>query len=68
MTATVTQLTLAPVKGMQVTPVDRLELGALGADGDRAFFVLDPDNGWSRPRARPGCSPCSRTGTRRPAS
>ena len=45
MTATVTQLALAPVKGMQVTPVDRLDVGALGAAGDRAFFVVDPDNG-----------------------
>jgi len=37
----VTQLTIAPVKGMQVTPVKALQLGPLGADGDRAFFVLD---------------------------
>ena len=37
----VTQLTIAPVKGMQVTPVEALQLGPLGADGDRAFFVLD---------------------------
>ena len=38
----VAALTVAPVKGMQVTPVDALELGPLGADGDRAFYVLDP--------------------------
>ena len=40
----VTQLTIAPVKGMQVTPVEALQLGPLGADGDRAFFVLDPEH------------------------
>ena len=40
----VTQLLVAPVKAMQVTPVDALQLGPLGADGDRAFFVLDPEN------------------------
>ena len=44
MSATVTQLTLAPVKGMQVTPVDALEVGPLGAAGDRAFYVLDADD------------------------
>ena len=43
MSAAVTQLTVAPVKGMQVTPVDSLDLGLLGAVGDRAFYVLDED-------------------------
>jgi uncharacterized protein YcbX len=45
MSARVTALTVAPVKGMQVTPVDALEIGPLGAAGDRAFYVLDPDHG-----------------------
>lgn len=40
----VTRLTIAPVKGMQVTPVDALDLGPLGAYGDRALFVLDPEH------------------------
>ena len=40
----VTRLTIAPVKGMQVTPVDALQLGPLGADGDRALFVVDLDH------------------------
>jgi uncharacterized protein YcbX len=40
----VTQLTIAPVKGMQVTPVEALEIGPLGAAGDRRFFVLDPEH------------------------
>lgn len=40
----VTQLTIAPVKGMQVTPVNALALGPLGAEGDRRLFVLDPDH------------------------
>jgi uncharacterized protein len=41
--ATVTALTIAPVKGMRVTPVDAVELGPSGARGDRAFCVVDPD-------------------------
>jgi uncharacterized protein YcbX len=41
--ATVTHLTLAPVKGMRVTPADELELGPTGARGDRAFLVVHPD-------------------------
>lgn len=38
----VAALTVAPVKGMQVTPVDALDVGPLGPEGDRAFYVLDP--------------------------
>jgi uncharacterized protein YcbX len=41
--ATVTDLTLAPVKGMRVAPADELELGPTGARGDRAFLVVHPD-------------------------
>jgi uncharacterized protein YcbX len=41
--ATVTHLTLAPVKGMRVTPADELDLGPTGARGDRAFLVVHPD-------------------------
>ncbi len=44
MTAVVSRLALAPVKGMQVAPVDALDVGPLGAAGDRAFFVVDPDD------------------------
>jgi uncharacterized protein YcbX len=44
MSAAVTQLQLAPVKGMQVATVDALDVGALGAEGDRAFFVVDPEH------------------------
>jgi uncharacterized protein YcbX len=40
----VAALTLAPVKGMRVTPVDALDLGPTGARGDRAFLVVDPDD------------------------
>jgi uncharacterized protein YcbX len=43
MTATITRLAIAPVKGMRLTPVTELELGASGARGDRAFCVVDPD-------------------------
>jgi uncharacterized protein YcbX len=43
MSATVSRLTIAPVKGMRVTPVDAVELGPTGARGDRAFCVVDPD-------------------------
>jgi uncharacterized protein YcbX len=44
MSATVTDLTLAPVKGMRVTPVDAIELGPTGARGDRTFLVVRPDH------------------------
>ena len=43
MTATITQLAIAPVKGMRLTPVEELELDAAGARGDRAFCVVDPE-------------------------
>lgn len=43
MSATVTQLAIAPVKGMRLVTVDALELGPTGARGDRAFLVVDPD-------------------------
>jgi len=41
MSATVTGLALAPVKGMRLVAAERLELGATGARGDRAFCVVD---------------------------
>jgi uncharacterized protein len=41
--ATVSALTIAPVKGMRVTSVDAVELGPNGARGDRAFCVVDAD-------------------------
>jgi uncharacterized protein YcbX len=44
MTATVTHLTLVPVKGMRVIAMPALELGPTGAAGDRAFFVVDPEH------------------------
>jgi uncharacterized protein len=44
MSATVTQLSIAPVKGMQVTPVHELELGPTGPPGDRAFLVVDSEH------------------------
>jgi uncharacterized protein YcbX len=44
MNATVTQLSLAPVKGMRVVAAERLELDATGARGDRAFCVVDPEH------------------------
>jgi uncharacterized protein YcbX len=44
MTATVRQLTLAPVKGMRVIAMPELEIESGGAAGDRAFFVVDPEH------------------------
>jgi uncharacterized protein len=38
---TVTALTVTPVKAMRVCTVDAIELGPLGADGDRTFCVID---------------------------
>jgi uncharacterized protein YcbX len=43
MSATVTQLSIAPVKGMRLAPADELRLGPSGAHGDRAFCVVDPE-------------------------
>jgi uncharacterized protein YcbX len=43
MSATVTRLSIAPVKGMRLLTVDELELDATGARGDRAFCVVDPE-------------------------
>jgi uncharacterized protein len=43
-TATVTALAIAPVKGLRVAAVDELEIGPAGAVGDRAFLVVDTDN------------------------
>jgi len=44
MNATVTQLALAPVKGMRVVAAEQLELAANGARGDRAFCVVDDEH------------------------
>ncbi len=43
MSAAVTQLSIAPVKGMRLVTVDELQLDATGARGDRAFCVVDPE-------------------------
>jgi MOSC domain-containing protein len=40
-TAIVTGLAITAVKGTRVGPVDQIELGELGAVGDRAFYVID---------------------------
>jgi uncharacterized protein YcbX len=44
MSATVTQLSIAPVKGMRLARVESLELEGTGARGDRAFCVVDSAN------------------------
>lgn len=44
MNATVTALSIAPVKGMRLVAADALELGPTGARGDRAFCVVDADS------------------------
>jgi uncharacterized protein YcbX len=41
---TVTDLNLAPVKGMRLAPVDAVDLQPSGASGDREFFVIDADD------------------------
>jgi MOSC domain-containing protein len=40
----VTQLTIAPVKGLRVTRTDALDITPTGPAGDRAFLVIDEDN------------------------
>jgi uncharacterized protein YcbX len=42
--AAVTQLAVAPVKGLRVAAVDELDIGPAGPVGDRAFLVIDADN------------------------
>jgi len=37
----VTTLSVTPVKAMRIRAVDSIELGPLGADGDRTFCVID---------------------------
>ena len=44
MAASVTDLAIAPVKGLRVAAVDELEIGSAGAVGDRAFLVVDAAN------------------------
>ncbi len=39
----VAALSIAPVKGMRVQPVDEVALGPIGAEGDRRFVVVDPE-------------------------
>jgi uncharacterized protein len=39
----VTDLALAPVKGMRLARVEALDVGPAGAEGDRRFVVVDPD-------------------------
>ncbi|MDQ5833369.1 MAG: MOSC domain-containing protein, partial [Actinomycetota bacterium] len=38
---TVSELAIAPVKGLRLTPVEELKLRTSGAVGDRAFVVVD---------------------------
>jgi uncharacterized protein YcbX len=45
MAAIVTDLTIAPVKGMRVVPLPELELGPAGPVGDRAFVLVGADGG-----------------------
>jgi uncharacterized protein YcbX len=42
--ATVTELAIAPVKGLRVAGVDELDIGPAGPVDDRAFLVVDADN------------------------
>jgi uncharacterized protein len=44
MPITVSELAIAPVKGLRLTQADELEIQASGAVGDRAFVVVDEKN------------------------
>jgi uncharacterized protein YcbX len=44
MSARVTHLAFAPVKGMRLIATSELEVGPTGAVGDRMFFVVDPEH------------------------
>ena len=43
MSIVVSQLNIAPVKGLRLMPAEELEIRASGAVGDRAFLVVDED-------------------------
>ncbi len=45
MSATVSALSLAPVKGMRLVDAEVLDVGPGGAEGDRAFVVVEADGG-----------------------
>jgi uncharacterized protein len=42
---TVSQLAIAPVKGMRLQPVTQIQVGRHGVMGDRDFLVVDADDG-----------------------
>ena len=44
MSAAVTRLAIAPVKGLRVAAADELDIGPTGPLGDRAFLVVDEAN------------------------
>ena len=44
MSVTVTQLAIAPVKGLRLMPAEELEITATGVAGDRAFVLVDADH------------------------
>lgn len=44
MTATVTRLSIVPVKGMRVAPMDAVRIEERGPAGDRAFLVVDEES------------------------
>ena len=45
MPITVSDLAIAPVKGLRLAQADELEIGESGAVGDRAFVVVDENDG-----------------------
>jgi uncharacterized protein len=45
MPITVSDLSIAPVKGLRLAQADELEIGESGAVGDRAFMVVDENDG-----------------------
>lgn len=45
MAITVSDLAIAPVKGLRLAQADELEIGESGAVGDRAFVVVDENDG-----------------------
>lgn len=44
MAITVSDLAIAPVKGLRLAQADALEIGESGAVGDRAFVVVDEND------------------------
>ena len=54
MPVTVSQLAIAPVKGMRLQRSTQIQLGRHGVAGDRAFLIVDDDGKLLQTARNPG--------------